>query len=428
VPALCETAQSTTAETAEEIGMADIGDHGVWATENNRKLFISNLTYDFDKLQGNTSATFNKDYIPIEAKVGISFVNALARVAEILDNSLVRFTIIFIALAYGFWLFFEAYTIISGKNKTEEKIKDMVKQGIKVGIWIAILAFNPIDIFMMVIEPILYVGTYISDTILNAITQFVSPDKPLYPDTCGAIHEYAKAHIEYDPNNPANGVQFPPSFAANLMCLPTRISGFCYAGIKIGRDWISHGFGNSVFAVFCGLGFVIGFLYLAWKFAFIAFGVIADLFLAIIMLPFTAIAETTAKTTYKGIAGDIFNGFLKLFSAESLQAQLARFVGAAWHFITMSVIISICIALLSDIVDFDGTTMLPKFEDNNVWKVMLISALTWWLAKKSSDLANEFGGKISYEIGTGIKDDIKGLWGDTKKGAKTVVKIFRNRK
>ena len=146
------------------------------------------------------------------------------------------------------------------------------------------------------------------------------------------------------------------------------------------------------------------------------------------MLPFTAIAETTAKTTYKGIAGDIFNGFLKLFSAESLQAQLARFVGAAWHFITMSVIISICIALLSDIVDFDGTTMLPKFEDNNVWKVMLISALTWWLAKKSSDLANEFGGKISYEIGTGIKDDIKGLWGDTKKGAKTVVKIFRNRK
>jgi hypothetical protein len=220
---------------------------------------------------------------------------------------------------------------------------------------------------------------------------------------------------------------FSPSFTADLMCLPTRISSFCYAGIQIGRKWISEGFGVNTLSVFAGIAFIIGFIYLAWKFAFIAFGVIADLFLSIIMFPFTAIAETTAKTTYKGIAGDIFNGFLKLFSAESLKAQISRFVDATWHFITMSIIISICIALLSIIFIFDAeNNAIILRTDKNDWEIMLVAALTWWLAKQSSDLANEFGGKISYEIGTGIKDDVKNLWSSTKKGTKTVIKIIRN--
>ena len=219
VPALCETQNDDT------IIVAQIGENGTWATAYNKKLLIDSLTDDFNKFNGNESPIFNENYIPIEAKVGISFANALAIIANILDNSLVRFTIIFIALAYGFWLFFEAYTIISGQNKTEEKVHEMLKQGLKVGIWIAILVHNPIDIFTTVIQPILSVGTIISDTILNAVTQVISSGST-YPDTCGAIHNYVKIHLTDATTN------FSPSFTADLMCLPTRISSFCYAGIQ----------------------------------------------------------------------------------------------------------------------------------------------------------------------------------------------------
>ena len=35
-----------------EYGMADVGDFGTWATENNRKRFISSLTYDLEQFRG----------------------------------------------------------------------------------------------------------------------------------------------------------------------------------------------------------------------------------------------------------------------------------------------------------------------------------------------------------------------------------------
>ena len=79
------------------------------------------------------------------------------------------------------------------------------------------------------------------------------------------------------------------------------MSGFAYAAIQAGWRWIIAGFGNSAFAITCGLATIIGFIYLAWKFAFVAFGVIADLFLGIMMLPFTAIAETVGKTSHETI-------------------------------------------------------------------------------------------------------------------------------
>ena len=36
----------TNIPTESEYGMADVGDYGSWATENNRNRFISGLTYD----------------------------------------------------------------------------------------------------------------------------------------------------------------------------------------------------------------------------------------------------------------------------------------------------------------------------------------------------------------------------------------------
>ena len=410
--------QSAGTGNANYVGNVDIGDFGTWATDNNRKRFIGTIESDINEFQGDLAATTEEGYVPLEAKVGLAFMNAFSHIAYILNSSLVRFTIIFLIIAYGFWLFFESYTIIIGQNKVEDNIKKMVLTAIKVVAWIAVLSIGPTETFMMVMSPILYISSLLSELILDAVTSVAGVK---LQGTCDAILQYVNINIS--DKNILNNVD-----AANIMCVPTRISSFSYTGIRMGWAWVKYGIGESAFAVLCGLGFIGGFLYLSWKYAFIAFGVIADLFLGIIMLPFTAIAEATSKTTYKGIAGNIYNGFLKLFNAESLSAQVSRFVGAAIHFVAMSVIIAVCAAMLSNIITIDKISMIPNLESQNFWTTVLLSALTWWLAKKASDFATEMGGKISYEMGTTLQNDAKNLWSSAKNNTKTLIKIIRNRK
>lgn len=239
------------------------------------------------------------------------------------------------------------------------------------------------------------------------------------PDTCDAIHKYATEHI-------SSTNLLKPSAAADIMCIPTRLAGFCYTAVAVGWEWVAYGIGRSVFSLLCGGAMIGGFIYLAWKFAFIAFGVIADLFLGIIMLPFTAISECISSTSYKGIMGNIYNGFTKLFSTESLQAQIMRFINAALHFVVLSIVIAICTALLSGIMHITSDTEIPQFDNPNIWIAMFVMALTWYLASHASEIATEIGGAIDSSMGDTLKKDIQTLWGDTKKHAKEWYKIIRD--
>lgn len=387
-----------------DVGMANIGDFGSWTTENNRQRFLSSLTYDFNQMYTQTKEQLVENYVPIEAKVGLAFMNAFSFVADVLDKSLVRFVIIFIIIAYGFWTAFEAYTIIRGDSNAKEKLIEIAKKGLQVAIWTSVLTIGPAKLFMMAISPIMFLGTYIADIILDAVSTTAGVS---LPDTCQAIHEYATLHISK--NN-----LLDPASAANIMCVPTRLSGFCYTAISAGWGWITQGIGKSTFTFLTGIGFVTGFIYLAWKFAFVAFGVIADLFLGIIMLPFTAIAETVGKTSYKGIAGNIFNGFIKLFSAESLKVQIERFINAALYFVSMSIIIAVCTALLSTIITVDMANNTPTLNNNSVWIIVLISALTWWIAKTANERAQDWGGRISHELGSNLQKDLYQMYSSSK--------------
>ncbi len=415
MPAFCA---SSNLQTSVQTGAADIGDFGSWATENNRQLFLNSLTYDINQFRGPSQNQLVSDYVPIEAKVGLAFMNAFSFIGRILDSSLVRFTIIFIIIAYAFWMLCEAYTIIIGQNQAKEKVLEIGKVGIKVAMWAAVLSIGPAETFMLLISPIMYLGTLFSDVILDATASIAGVD---LPDTCSAIHEYAKAHISSE-----NIID--SASAANIMCVPTRLSGFCYTAVKMGWGWLNYGIGRSVFAFLCGGAFIVGFIYLAWKFAFMAFGVIADLFLGIIMLPFTAISETVNKTTYKGIAGNIYNGFTKLFSTESLNAQIGRFVNAALHFVVLSIVIALCAAMLSSIITTDTPSMVPKLDDQGFLVTAFVSALTWWLASNATKFANDMGGKITYELGQNLQNDASTLWKKTKSGAKTVIEIIKKAK
>ena len=396
--------------------MADVGEYGTWATENNHQRFVETLGNDVQYFQDNAQKQIVADFVPVEAKIGLAFMNAFSFVAHVLDTSLVRFVILFIIIAYGFWIGFEAYTIITGQSKPEDKIKEIVKRGVMVAVWTGILMIGPAKTFMFVMSPILQMGTIISDTILNAITQTAGIN---LPDTCGAIHEYAANHTL-----PENLID--AEHAANIMCVPTRLAGFCYTVVALGWKWIGMSVGNSVFGFAAGVTLIICFIMLSWRFAFIAFGVIADLFLGIIMLPFTALAETIGKTSYKGIAGDIFNGFMGIFKPESLQSQISRFINAALHFIVLSIVIAICVALLGYIVDFGTTDTIPQFDNPGFFVTLLIVAIAMYLAKNAMKIASELGGTIDTKMGDMLKSDVKTLWNKTKATTKTWYTIIKS--
>lgn len=405
---------------SSEYGMVDVGEFGTWATENNRKRFVSDLTYDIEQFSGIQSSQKQlvEDYVPIEAKIGMAFMNAFSHVGNVLDSSLVRFTIIFIIMMYGFWVMFEAYTIIIGQNTVNDKLPSIIKKAVMVGAWVAVLSIGVSETFMLVVSPIMYIGTLLSDMILNAVSSVVGLN---LPDTCGAIHKYVASHIS-DTNI------IDPVSASNIMCLPSRMSGFFRTAVSLGWQWVLYGIGHSAFVFCVGFALIGSFIYLMWKFAFVAFGVIADLFLGIMMLPFTAIAETVENTSYKGIAGNIFNGFVKLFSTEKLKKQIERFIDAALHFITMSIIISVCIGLLSTVYSVDSETIVPDIDNPSFTIVLLTTALAVWLAKNASVKATEIGGKISTDLGDSLQKDIGTLWKSTKDGVKKLVEIIKDEK
>ncbi|MBR2393590.1 MAG: hypothetical protein IKB05_03805 [Alphaproteobacteria bacterium] len=401
---------SGAAGAASNLNTGDIGDYGTWATTANREMVVSNLQNDIAEFAPDVTKQLLPDYVPIEAKVGMAFMNALSHVAHIIDNALARFAIIFILLMYVFWIMGEAYNNMKTGWDIKKLGKEIAIKTLKVSFWIVVLNFGPAKIFMMLMTPIMLVGTYTADIILNVTSSVVGVQ---LPDTCAAIHTYVSTHI-------ADTAIIDANAAANIMCLPTRLSGYFSTGVALGWEYIKQSIGTSAFLFVLGVAFIIMFIVNAWKFTFMAFGVIADLFLAIIMLPFTAVAETVTKTSYKGIPGTIYNTFTGLFKTESLKAQIGRVVSAAIYFIVLAVVIAVCVALMSGFVGVNSATMAPDLKDVGVMPMLITGFLVWYLANRADEIAKDWGGSIKDEFGKKLRGDVETLAKDVYKTSKQI--------
>lgn len=401
---------SGVAGAATNFGTPDIGDYGTWATEANREMVVGSLQNDINEIAPDVTKQLLPDYVPIEAKVGMAFINALSHVANIIDNALGRFAIIFIILMYIFWIMGEAYNNMKTGWDVKKLGKEIAIKTLKVIFWIIVLDYGPAKIFMMLMTPIIMIGTYMADTILNVTSGVVGVQ---LPDTCAAIHSYVSTHITDTATIDANA-------AANIMCLPTRLSGYFSTGVALGWDFIKQSIGTSMFLFLMGVAFIIMFIVNAWKFTFMAFGVIADLFLAIIMLPFTAIAETVTQTSYKGIPGTVYNAFTGLFKTESLKAQIGRVVSAAIYFVVLAVVIAVCVSLMSGFVGVNSTTMVPELKDVGVMPMLITGFLVWYLANRADEIAKDWGGSIKDEFGKKLRGDVETLAKDVYKTGKQI--------
>ena len=407
---------SATYAATSNLPMADVGDYGNWATPDNIDLFKTDITHDMEQFQPEPIVS---DYVPFEAKIGLAMMNGFSIVADVLDSSLVRFAIIFMIIAYIFWSMFEAYNMMKNGSSAMDFGVNLVKKGGVILIWIIILNFGPAQVFMWIMGPIISVGTYMSNLILNAIAGAIGTE---LPDTCAAIRDYAAA-------NTSGNMLIDANAAADILCVPTRLSGFFTTAVAAGWKWMIAGIGTSAFTVLVGATFIVIFLYTGFKFLLMGLGVIMDLFLSVLMLPFTAIAETIKSTSYKGIAGDIFNGFLGLFKPETLSRQIQRFIDAAIYFVSLSIVIAVCAALLSGTVDANLASEIPTLENDGFIITLLTGCLVAYLANRADKIATEdIGGKIDASFGKKFGDDVKRLGKNTYGFGKKVVNTIRKKK
>lgn len=398
------------------LAAGDIGDYGVWTTEHNRATIVENLQSDIQDFQSENAKQYLKTGVPVEAKLGIVFVRALTHITKILNDSLVRFVYIFLIAAFVFWVMFESYKLITdAKTKAMPTVEEIIKKAVTLGIWLIILGVGLSDLFGAIMGPIVGFGSYISNLILNSV---MSAGGFTLSDTCAAIHAYAAANM-------TDTSVIDASTAANIMCVPTQLSGFYYGAIKFAWQLVGTGLGTSAFTFIVGLILVYLFTYSAFKFAFVAFGVIADLFLVIILLPFTAISETISKTSYKGIAGDIYNGFLGIFKSSGLSEQIKKFIDAAIYFISLSIVVAIGGALLAGAIKLNSETHVISIIDGNVMTLLLTGALIAYIASHADEIAKSIGGAVDSALGGELAKDVKNLYTGTKKRVTDFIKSLK---
>lgn len=403
VSILCIFCICTTPRAAGNAPFGDIGEYGSWINEDNMEKYNEEISSDFDNFQKNFETEVKSPgFVPPEAKLGFLFMKALSAIESLLAESLVPFTIVFLFVMYALWIALEAYRMIRDSTDYKTVFYDVFKRGIIIAVWVGVLGYGLKEFFDLLVGPILSLGTHLSDFILNSIAQ--TRDIEL-PKTCEAIHHYVNTHN-------TGKLLVDSKTAADIMCLPGRFSVYFYKMSLMGFKWMLYGFGHSITAIVTGAILIFICIKCIFKYAFMTLGVVANLFLTLLMLPFTAIAEAMPTTKESSYVGKIFSGLLKLFNTKKASDVLLVFINAAVYFVTLSIIIAICAMLVLYIMplDYEG-----GYSVSSAMIALLTGCLVLYLANHAEKFAEQLGGKIDNSFGKTLQGDTKTLWGGAKK-------------
>ena len=413
---LCTLILCNTSFAANNLPAGEIGDAGSWINEYNQEQFKEDITNDANSFTASFESHMqNTNFVPVEVKLGLMFMRALSAIDYVLQLSLVRFVIMFLFIMYAFWIALEAYKMIREAADYKTVLYNIFKQGITIAIWVMVLNYGPAKIFSMLVSPILAFGTYLSDIILDSVAQSYSVQ---IPNTCAAIHDYVAA-------NNTGKLLIDPDTAANIMCLPGRLSVFFWNAILASWHWIVYGFGHSLTAVFAGIVCIVMFFKCILKYAFMTLGVVADLFFTLLMLPFTAIAEAMPSTSEKNYAGQIFSGFLKIFNTKKLSGVITTFINATLYFVSLSLVIALCAALLTNIISISS---INQYSIGSVMTTVLAGYIVFYFADKTDEWIEKIGGSIDNSFGTQLYKDASKLWGGTKDLGSKIFKAWIKKK
>lgn len=427
--ALCIGCFYTSAAPAiNNVPNGDVGEYGDWLGGDNIVKFHDQMDNDVDKVEQQYERHVNDSkFVPIEAKIGLAFMYAISSVSDgVLGNpnkngpSLIKFTIIFLFVMYAFWIALEAWRLIHEGSDYKTVLYEIFKRGFIISFWVLMLTDNNAQkVFMSVLTVILDLSTYFSTMIFDTVAETYNLD---VPDICRNIHDYVNSSgIKNDE------ILLGKDAAANMMCLPGRFSVYFYKAVGLGFKWMVQGFhiGEPTAKIFVGGVCVYVFVKTIFKYAFMTLGVVADLFLRLVMLPFTAIAESMPSTKEQGYLGQTFNGFLKVLNTKKLSDIINTFINAAVYFVSLSIMMSICATLLNEIVSFDSSSSIG--EESAMMIVILGGCLILYMTGKIEDFAKQIGGSIDNSLGQKWQGDAKNLWGDVKNVGGKIYKDWLNK-
>ncbi|MCQ2562264.1 MAG: hypothetical protein MJ158_01445 [Alphaproteobacteria bacterium] len=105
-----------------------------------RDIFVSKVSSDATNFQqGLNSDLEQTNFVPIEAKLALMFMKAVSAIDPILQMSLVRFVIIFLLIAFTFWVGIEGYNLAITTGDYKKTIYNIIKQGLIISVWIMVL-------------------------------------------------------------------------------------------------------------------------------------------------------------------------------------------------------------------------------------------------------------------------------------------------
>ena len=115
-----------------------------------------------------------------------------------------------------------------------------------------------------------------------------------------------------------------------------------------------------------------------------------------------------------------------MFKPESLQDQINRLVNALMYFVSLSIVIGFCTALVSAVFirTNNGTISL---EQPGFWISVTVALLVYHFATKSEEIAKNLGGQINDSMGTALRQYTQNVAKGTWKTGKEFWKFVRGK-
>lgn len=314
--------------------------------------------------------------LPLDIRAALTITEGLGTTSEIIYGNLLGVIISLLWIFFAFWFGLQAWGIMRGDLQIRDASEKIVKKMLLVIVAVFILESNPAEWFMLIFGGIASIGQYAGDLFLSSATGTGMAT------SCGEIYNMiADADINFGFLGAEN--------TASVICMTGRITEFFYAAIMTSFDLATANAGVDLLGLLLGVVGVVLFGYCIFKFAFITLGIIVDIMLMLMFLPFVAFTECfKSGWNDKELAGRIMSKIANAFGDEDLSKQIQTFIQAIIYIVAVSLVASLCFLMISGIVANGDPNMIVMLTGGTLCAYMIY---------KTEKIAEDLGGKINDE-------------------------------
>ncbi|MDR0319556.1 MAG: hypothetical protein LBH81_02340 [Rickettsiales bacterium] len=341
------------------------------------------------------AASLETKGVPLDIRAGLLVVEGLSTVAMLIYKNLIDVIIWLLFIFFAFWWGLEAWSVVYAKSKISDTVKKAVKKGIIITVAVFVLKSNPAEWFMILMSAVARVGNYAADLFLTEATGMG------ISQSCAAVHAMVVAG--------GNSFGFlGPENVASVLCMTGRITEFFWTALSQSFALIGTGIGTNVALAVLGVAGVALFLWCAVKFTIMTLGVVVDMTLMLMFLPFVAFKESFKDGWSKDapFASAIFERIANSFGGGDISGQIKKLVQVLIYIIAVALISSICYLLMKGILAENGNSMVYT---------LLGGALCAYLISQTDKIATQMGGAVDKEWTGKIQENVNSLAAAAKK-------------